>query len=991
MLKTGRELYKAIHEGKWLSVVYKNRDQETTRYWIAVKDLDPINGKISVDGFHVTKHTVMDMTMYFHRIQSAAVLDGTICDINDNLVEDIRLFPEKYASFFASKVNLGVLEYLAQCNKLDTTPYYSDYSLVKELDDAKITSDGYILNDRQFEKIVNDFQRKSSINKSSIRMQEIGMNMLGVQTIKGLYLLAYKPLKLDVQTHTLKFASNTIICREFTVNGYKESIRSFLDEEDCLLLEDPDFHMESIRNRITQNGFIVDDMPYIIAVGRDHFIDLEHEYEGILDMYEDNNVTVPIRAFFGELTDHEVRRKFYSFSLIDKEINMDQLLAMNHALRSPIAYVQGPPGTGKTKTIVNTIVTAYVYQRTVLFASNNNHPIDGVVSQLKNLYYKTRRIPFPVARLGNNDEIEKTLEELKETYARVKTYTFERKKTPPKKSRAQKARNLSQYLQRYDRMLELKERKEAMETLLENNQQMNFQLSLQTGQLASIEKQLAEMEEFRIEDALQYVDDDTETLMQFLYDSSIRHLQKLSEEKYDHLRNILRLKPEERTREFVRYISSKENLMHFLDIFPVVATTSASSYKLAGPQPVFDMVIIDEASQCNTAVSLCPIIRGKNLLLVGDPQQLSPVVLLEETDNLILRRRYHVTEEYDYIENSVYKTFLACDSVSDEVLLSYHYRCDPKIINFNNRKYYNDKLKILSENNKDSLQFINIQNNESFERNSSFTEAMQIKEYIEEHPEEKIGVITPFANQNKLITELTRAYDNVTCGTVHAFQGDEKDVILFSLSLTDHTADKTYEWLKNNRELINVATSRAKKKLVVIGSEKQLERLHGSGEEDDLYELVQYVKNNGNVQVTGKPASSRALGIRPYSTQTEQAFLASLNHALDNAFQDGSNYKIYKEVPVSQVFQNHSVSSDFFYKGRFDFVVYQKTGKKEYPILAIELDGMEHLDQEIVKERDRKKEEICHQHGFSLIRVENTYARRYHYIKDILIDYFHGR
>jgi hypothetical protein len=110
MLKTGRELYKAIHEGKWLTVVYKNRDQETTRYWIAVKDLDPLNGKISVNGFHVTKHSIMDMTMYFHRIQSAAVLDGTVCDINEKLVEDIRLFPEKYASFFESKVNLGVFD-----------------------------------------------------------------------------------------------------------------------------------------------------------------------------------------------------------------------------------------------------------------------------------------------------------------------------------------------------------------------------------------------------------------------------------------------------------------------------------------------------------------------------------------------------------------------------------------------------------------------------------------------------------------------------------------------------------------------------------------------------------------------------------------------------------------------------------------------------------------------------------------------------------------
>ena len=51
--------------------------------------------------------------------------------------------------------------------------------------------------------------------------------------------------------------------------------------------------------------------------------------------------------------------------------------------------------------------------------------------------------------------------------------------------------------------------------------------------------------------------------------------------------------------------------------------------------------------------------------------------------------------------------------------------------------------------------------------------------------------------------------DHVVCGTVHAFQGDEKDIILFSTAITDQTQKTTYEWLKNNKELINVATSRA--------------------------------------------------------------------------------------------------------------------------------------------------------------------------------------
>lgn len=58
------------------------------------------------------------------------------------------------------------------------------------------------------------------------------------------------------------------------------------------------------------------------------------------------------------------------------------------------------------------------------------------------------------------------------------------------------------------------------------------------------------------------------------------------------------------------------------------------------------------------------------------------------------------------------------------------------------------------------------------------------------------------------------------------------------------------------------------------------------------------------------------------------------------------------------------------------------------PILAIELDGKEHKENAIVRARDKKKNAICRAHGFELIRVENSYARRYNYIKNILIQYF---
>ncbi|WP_203232408.1 DUF2726 domain-containing protein [Treponema vincentii] len=61
---------------------------------------------------------------------------------------------------------------------------------------------------------------------------------------------------------------------------------------------------------------------------------------------------------------------------------------------------------------------------------------------------------------------------------------------------------------------------------------------------------------------------------------------------------------------------------------------------------------------------------------------------------------------------------------------------------------------------------------------------------------------------------------------------------------------------------------------------------------------------------------------------------------------------------------------------------------KKEPILAIELNGREHYNNATIKDNDTKKKDICKEQGFTLIPVENSYARRYNYIKDILVGYF---
>ena len=670
-------------------------------------------------------------------------------------------------------------------------------------------------------------------------------------------------------------------------------------------------------------------------------------------------------------------------------------------LSSIIFY--GPPGTGKTNTIINTIVTAFFNEKTVLFASYNNHPINGVFEKLAGLEYRGNVIPFPALRLGNAQKVKEAIAYMKALHERTKDLTvYESTLDKRKGDRAERAKKLSGLLKRYEEVLDLKERKEILVRLTDYQERLKaslemlpFQMYLKGRQLSRVEERIRESGEISDREAMALLDDDLEELYKYLFYTSARYIKKLDDPKYKELKSILyEEEGEEQLSDFNRYLSDAGNIKKLQKIFPVIITTCISAHKLGEPKPMFDMVIIDEASQCNTAVSLVPIIRGENLMLVGDPQQLNPVILLDELVNQKLRKRYNVADEYDYRKNSIYKTFLSCDAVSDEVLLHNHYRCHPKIIGFNNQKYYNSKLRIHSKSEEEHpLVYIDVKNGGSEVKNTAPREVEEIVQFAKLHKDKRIGVITPFVNQKKMIeTALKKEeLENVACGTVHSFQGDEKDVVLFSTALTDQTQMGTYEWLKNNKELINVATSRAKEKLIVLSDSRNLARLHSKEGGDDLFELVEYVKKNGESKVTQKQVNSRALGVKPFSTATEEAFLKNLNHALENIWLSQSRYVIHKEVAISQVFADNISYSDLFYSGRFDFVVYERQEGREIPVLAIELDGKEHFEEEVVKNRDRKKNEICKAHNLQIIRVENSYARRYNHIKEILMNYFSVR
>ena len=992
-----REIFRAIHEGKWLSISYQNKTGQITKYWIGIKALNPKSRLLTVDGLHVMNMKITELSIYIDSILEAKIVEGSYCRTNQALLKDIERNPSAYAGLFDQIPNMKILQYLVECNRLDATPYTREYQLVRHLDQACFSEGRCQLSAEQFSEIVTAFQYQANKTNGKLRVKQLALNVISFPCRQGIYVLAYRKLFLDVLERSMRAEGKITFCKEYTVNGERVSIRQFLDPGEIEMLDEPEQNLEKIKDALTRNNPEmrgVDDMPYVLAIGMDTILDLEQEYAAILDMYQNDTVTVPIRAFFGEFLKRPVRRKQYPLALLNKKVNLDQLLAINNALKYPITYIQGPPGTGKTNTILNTIMSAFFNERTVLFSSNNNHPIDEVFKKMRGLTYHNRPIPFPIVRLGNLNMVDRALDDMRLLYENTKDMTiYSSTLDKNRDEKVQRTEQLTKLLAAYDEILDLRERKAVTQRLLDENRQLNFRYELSSRQITEIDRRLREIGEIRNEDALRLIAEDEDDFLKYLYYTSAKYVKRLSEQKNRELLKIILMDPDDETRvpSFNEYLSDPENVRRFQRIFPIISTTNISAHRIGTPGVYFDMVIMDEASQCSTATALVPILRGNSLMLVGDPQQLQPVILMDPADNETLRKKYKVQPEYDYIRNSVYKTFLACDPISDEILLHYHYRCHRKIIDFNNKKYYNGKLRI--ESHVDSaapLVFMDVQDSAADLRNTSPGEAEQILAYVNGHPGQDVGIITPFANQKELIDAALRKLGrkDVTVGTVHAFQGDEKDVILFSLGLSDKTGIRTYDWLKNNRELINVATSRARKSLIVFGSDKELRRLHGAGDQDDLYELVNYIKSNGESRVTQRTAMSRALGIKPYSTETEAAFMENLTHAIDMIQPSLARYTVHKEVPVSQVFAGNPSYTDLFYTGRFDFVVYERTGRTELPVLAIELDGKEHYEDELVRERDRKKDLICQEHHFELIRVKNTYARRYHYIKEILIRYF---
>ena len=91
MNKIYQDIFKAIHEGKWLKIEYRNKQEEITKFWIGINNLNIANRTLSVDGLHLGMYTLGEYRLYIDSILSSQVVEGSYCPINEKLVEDVTI------------------------------------------------------------------------------------------------------------------------------------------------------------------------------------------------------------------------------------------------------------------------------------------------------------------------------------------------------------------------------------------------------------------------------------------------------------------------------------------------------------------------------------------------------------------------------------------------------------------------------------------------------------------------------------------------------------------------------------------------------------------------------------------------------------------------------------------------------------------------------------------------------------------------------------
>ncbi|MFP9192142.1 DEAD/DEAH box helicase [Natrialbaceae archaeon A-CW1-1] len=294
-----------------------------------------------------------------------------------------------------------------------------------------------------------------------------------------------------------------------------------------------------------------------------------------------------------------------------------------------------------------------------------------------------------------------------------------------------------------------------------------------------------------------------------------------------------------------------------IDQAKIVATTTNSADRLEHER--FNLIVVDEATQASIPATAVPFKFGPKLVLAGDHKQLPPYYSGE-----------NVSDEAFY--PSLFEHLLNRFGDDAKTTLRRQYRMHESIANFSNMEFY-DGLLFHGEANKSAtisqsepLVGINIDSIESDRGDSraNIGEAEVVIAQVQKAlnagvDASDIGVITPYTGQKNIVEEKLEVEfgsgraNNIKVQTIDSFQGGQREVIIVTFTVSNDGGNSGFLAFPNEGpRRLNVALTRAKKRLVLIGNWETLSSFakHRDAETScaDLYSrLYEYIEEHGKI------------------------------------------------------------------------------------------------------------------------------------------------
>jgi AAA domain/Protein of unknown function (DUF2726) len=713
--------------------------------------------------------------------------------------------------------------------------------------------------------------------------------------------------------------------------------------------------------------------------------------------------------------------------------NLSQRKAVENGLTRSVSVIEGPPGTGKTETILNLIANIIAVQRrTVGVVSFGNAAVDNVREKLDELGFGQ-----VIANLGNWQKRAGFMAEQATRNAQVEEFAASAPHPPPPARLA----DLDQRLRRLQ---------EAERTRAERRHEVNayrlelrhFEQHLQRDEVPELEglpllrrradrilDYLAETEVehdgarpgllrrirkyFRYGSLRGLDPDDTNVVLRLqraYYDKRIAELDgqigqaedelrradfdKLAQEHQQLSVQFLHAELGTRYEDLPRTTYEKDTYRRgkvftdFVKDYPVLLSTCHSLRASIANGYLLDYLIIDEASQVDLLVTGLALSCCRNLVVVGDLRQLPPIPRDAAADLVPPR------PAYDCRQHSILSSL--AELYGDDLprtLLREHYRCDPAIIGFCNKKFYEGELIPYTTSGAERPMIVvrTVEGNHmrqhrgggrSNQREVDVIAGEVIPQYCAGVVGTDIGITTPYRRQANKATDVL---DQIEADTVHKFQGRQKKVVILTTVLDETWRGKTGLRFVDDPHLINVAVSRAIGRFILVTNHAMLPT---SRHIRDLVGYIRYhnlddgVVDSAIVSMFDLLYREYSQRLRPLAARLENEMTYKSEDIVWTALHDVLAENRYAHLTVGNQVLVRNLLFDLSrltprqetfvrHRASVDFVVYNRV--TNHPLLAIEVDGFAfHENNPAQLERDAIKDEILKAHQMPLLRLATT-------------------